>query len=76
MKGERMTVTRSMKISNKRGKPSFENLDATINFEGDDQKTISKRCVDVDAEMCHFMGKEFKLKIFKKQNFKNIKNEK
>ncbi|XP_011188486.1 DNA repair protein RAD50 [Zeugodacus cucurbitae] len=62
IQGKRLSVCRSMKISNKRGKYSFETLDATMNYidsKGDGKGTtnsISKRCVDVDVAMCQFMG--------------------
>ncbi|XP_017466140.1 PREDICTED: DNA repair protein RAD50 isoform X1 [Rhagoletis zephyria] len=62
LQGKRISVCRSMKISNKRGKYSFETLDATMNYiegKGDGKgstNSISKRCVDVDVAMCQFMG--------------------
>lgn len=62
LQGKRISVCRSMKISNKRGKYSFETLDATMNYidgkaEGrGSTNSISKRCVDVDVAMCQFMG--------------------
>ncbi|XP_054737346.1 DNA repair protein RAD50 [Anastrepha obliqua] len=62
LQGKRISVCRSMKISNKRGKYSFETLDATMNYidSKSDGKgstnSISKRCVDVDVAMCQFMG--------------------
>lgn len=62
LQGKRLSVCRSMKISNKRGKYSFETLDATMNYIDDkadgkgSTNSISKRCVDVDVAMCQFMG--------------------
>ncbi|XP_004517595.1 DNA repair protein RAD50 [Ceratitis capitata] len=63
LQGKRISVCRSMKITNKRGnKYAFETLDATMNYidgKGDSKgatNSISKRCVDVDVAMCQFMG--------------------
>ncbi|XP_037948958.1 DNA repair protein RAD50-like [Teleopsis dalmanni] len=63
IRGERISVCRSMKITNRRGKPVFETLDSTMNFLGAGRKenlhsadSISKRCIDVDVGMCQFMG--------------------
>lgn len=65
IRGEKICVSRSMKIGHKRGKMSFETLDATMNYiaENGQVDSISKRCVDVDVAMCQFMGE-----------WKNIKN--
>lgn len=60
---ERLSVCRSMKLGMKRGKVSFETLDATVNYlnrkETDPKAggdSISTRCADVDTVMCRFMG--------------------
>lgn len=58
--GEKVTVSRSMKtFIPTRGnisKLKFETLDSTIHIEKDGKKkTISKRCVDVNAEMANVM---------------------
>lgn len=55
--GNYITVTRSMKTSIKKSKLSFETLDATINVEADGKEmALSKRCADVNSEMCLAMG--------------------
>lgn len=62
LENERISVCRSMKVGMKRGKMTFETLDATINYltQKDSQNgngnSISKRCADVDSVMCRFMG--------------------
>ncbi|XP_067628332.1 DNA repair protein RAD50 [Eurosta solidaginis] len=62
LQGKHISVCRSMKISNKRGKYTFETLDATMNYVDNKSdgkggtNSISKRCVDVDVAMCQFMG--------------------
>ena len=53
LKGERLSVCRSMKISKKRGKNTFETLDSTMTYGTD---SISKRCADIDVDMVQFMG--------------------
>lgn len=55
--GKRVIVTRAMKTSIKRGKLSFETMDASIMVEEDGKEVaLSKRCVDVNAQMTTEMG--------------------
>lgn len=59
-KGDKVTVCRSMRTSiPTRGNTSnlkFETLDSTIDIERNgERRTISKRCVDVNAEMANVM---------------------
>uniref|UniRef100_A0A1A9V356 Zinc-hook domain-containing protein n=1 Tax=Glossina austeni TaxID=7395 RepID=A0A1A9V356_GLOAU len=60
IQGTRLSICRSMKVGMKRGKSSFETLDATLNYLDDGRTrggdSISKRCVDVDQAMSQFMG--------------------
>ncbi|KAI9588645.1 hypothetical protein GQX74_004490 [Glossina fuscipes] len=60
IQGARLSICRSMKVGMKRGKSSFETLDATLNYLDDGRTrggdSISKRCVDVDQAMTQFMG--------------------
>lgn len=62
VQGARLSICRSMKLGLRRGKTSFETLDATLNYLNDDgdgkkaSESISKRCVDVDLVMSQFMG--------------------
>uniref|UniRef100_A0A1B0FGD5 Rad50/SbcC-type AAA domain-containing protein n=1 Tax=Glossina morsitans morsitans TaxID=37546 RepID=A0A1B0FGD5_GLOMM len=60
IQGIRLSICRSMKVGMKRGKSSFETLDATLNYLDDGRTrggdSISKRCVDVDQAMSQFMG--------------------
>uniref|UniRef100_A0A1A9WRR6 Zinc-hook domain-containing protein n=1 Tax=Glossina brevipalpis TaxID=37001 RepID=A0A1A9WRR6_9MUSC len=61
IQGTRLSICRSMKVGMKRGKSSFETLDATLNYLDDTGRggggdSISKRCVDVDQAMTQFMG--------------------
>ncbi|XP_073838783.1 DNA repair protein rad50 [Musca autumnalis] len=61
VQGARLSICRSMKLGIRRGKVSFETLDATLNYltDGDGKKTnesISKRCADVDLVVSQFMG--------------------
>jgi DNA repair protein RAD50 len=58
-RGNKITVTRSMKTAQKKLKRQFQTLDATIHFESCDGKvvnSISGRCLDVTKEMCTYMG--------------------
>lgn len=55
--GRRVTVTRSMKTSVKRGKLSFETMDATISVQDNGREvSLSKRGSDVNAQMAIEMG--------------------
>uniref|UniRef100_A0A1B0AQ80 Zinc-hook domain-containing protein n=1 Tax=Glossina palpalis gambiensis TaxID=67801 RepID=A0A1B0AQ80_9MUSC len=60
IQGKRLSVCRSMKVGIKRGKSSFETLDATLNYLDDGRTrggdSISTRCVNVDQAMTQFMG--------------------
>ncbi|XP_013113614.2 DNA repair protein RAD50 [Stomoxys calcitrans] len=62
VQGARLSICRSMKLGMRRGKITFETLDATLNYlndDGDGKKaidSISKRCADVDLVMSQFMG--------------------
>lgn len=59
IQGQRLSICRSMKVGMKRGKSTFETLDATLNYLNDGAgsvDSISKRCVDVDVVMTQFMG--------------------
>lgn len=56
IKGEKLTVIRAMRMSQKRNKWAFETLDSTLNFENEKGEAVSRRIQDVDTEMIQFMG--------------------
>lgn len=61
-----------MKYSFKRSKPTFETLDGTICLDFQGQKAaISKRCADINAEMCHYMGNRIEYSSEDKFNDQN-----
>ncbi|KAH8402366.1 hypothetical protein KR009_011576 [Drosophila setifemur] len=62
-RGAEVSICRTMKVSNKRGKVSFETMDSTINFLTDagrskreNQDSLSGRTVDIDLAITDFMG--------------------
>ncbi|KAH8253007.1 hypothetical protein KR032_003136 [Drosophila birchii] len=62
-RGAQVSICRTMKVSNKRGKATFETLDSTINFltgagqsKRENQDSLSGRTVDIDLAISDFMG--------------------
>ncbi|KAH8376220.1 hypothetical protein KR200_003386 [Drosophila serrata] len=62
-RGAQVSICRTMKVSNKRGKATFETLDSTINFltgagqsKRDNQDSLSGRTADIDLAISDFMG--------------------
>ncbi|XP_017054346.1 DNA repair protein RAD50 [Drosophila ficusphila] len=62
-RGAQVSICRTMKVSNKRNKVSFETMDSTINFltgagqsKRDNQDSLSGRTVDIDVAISDFMG--------------------
>lgn len=55
IKGEKVTVIRSMRMSLKRNKWTFDTLESLLNFENEGD-AVSRRIRDVDAELTEFMG--------------------
>ncbi|XP_022217718.2 LOW QUALITY PROTEIN: DNA repair protein RAD50 [Drosophila obscura] len=61
--GARVSICRTMKVSSKRGKVSFETMDSTINFltdaghvKSENQDSLSGRTMDIDLAISDFMG--------------------
>jgi len=62
-RGAQVSICRTMKVSNKRNKVSFETMDSTINFltgagqsKRENQDSLSGRTVDIDVAISDFMG--------------------
>ncbi|KAH8290347.1 hypothetical protein KR054_002147 [Drosophila jambulina] len=62
-RGAQVSISRAMKVSNKRGKATFETLDSTINFltgagqsKRENQDSLSGRTQDIDLAISDFMG--------------------
>ncbi|XP_017008025.3 DNA repair protein RAD50 [Drosophila takahashii] len=62
-RGAQVSICRTMKVSNKRNKVSFETMDSTINFltgagqtKRENQDSLSGRTADIDVAISDFMG--------------------
>ncbi|EDW92134.2 DNA repair protein RAD50 [Drosophila yakuba] len=62
-RGAQVSICRTMKVSKKRNKMSFETMDSTINFltgagqsKREKQDSLSGRSVDIDVAISDFMG--------------------
>ncbi|XP_017079232.1 DNA repair protein RAD50 [Drosophila eugracilis] len=62
-RGAQVSICRTMKVSNKRNKVSFETMDSTINFltgsgqsKRENPDSLSGRTVDIDLAISDFMG--------------------
>ncbi|XP_016990537.1 DNA repair protein RAD50 [Drosophila rhopaloa] len=62
-RGAQVSICRTMKVSNKRNKVSFETMDSTINFlsgagqsKRESHDSLSGRTVDIDVAISDFMG--------------------
>lgn len=56
VKGEKVTVVRSMRLTQKRNKWAFETMESLLNFENEVGEAVSRRIEDADAEMIQFVG--------------------
>lgn len=55
--GQRMVVTRSIQVTVKRSVQTFKTLEGQLLvMDGDDRRTVSSRCADLDAQVPMFLG--------------------